>query len=135
MKRFFHLGLVGLAATATLMPFRSPLHAANAQDVSMLEELELTDEQQEQVQDIFQDLRGDIDDILTDEQQAQFREAYQEAQDFRTAAAAIDNLTNDQKAQIRAAMQASRGEISEVLTEDQRAELRAALRERRLNRR
>jgi Spy/CpxP family protein refolding chaperone len=135
MKRFFHLGLAGLAATATVIAAPFTIASASAQDVSMLEELELTDEQQEQVQDIFQDLRGDIDDILTDAQQAQFRAAYQEAQDFRTAAAAIDNLTNDQKAQIRAAMQASRGEISDVLTEDQRAELRAALRERRLNHR
>jgi Spy/CpxP family protein refolding chaperone len=135
MKRFFPLGLVGLAATATVIAAPFTIASASAQDFPMLEELELTDEQQEQVQDIFQDLRGDIDDILTDEQQAQFREAYQEAQDFRTAAAAIDNLTNDQKAQIRAAMQASRGEISEVLTEEQRAELRALLQDRRQNRR
>jgi hypothetical protein len=98
MKRFFPLGLVGLAATATVIAAPFTIASASAQDFPILEELELTDEQQEQVQDIFQDLRGDIDNILTDEQQAQFREAYQEAQDFRTAAAAIDNLTNDQKA-------------------------------------
>jgi Spy/CpxP family protein refolding chaperone len=135
MKRFFPLGLVGLAATATVIAAPFTIASASAQDFPILEELELTDEQQEQVQDIFQDLRGDIDNILTDEQQAQFREAYQEAQDFRTAAAAIDNLTNDQKAEIRAAMQDSRGEISEVLTEEQRAELRALLQDRRQNRR
>ncbi len=134
MKSFFHLGLISLAATATIIAAPFTIASASAQDFSMLEELDLTDEQQAQIQEIFQDLRGDVDDILTDEQQAQFRNAYQELQDFRAAAAAIDNLTGDQRAELRAAMQDSRGAISEVLTEEQRVELRAALRERRQNR-
>ncbi len=135
MKRFFYLGLIGLAATATVITAPFTIASASAQDLSILEEIDLTEEQQAQIQEIVQDLRGDVDDVLTDEQQAQFRDAYRELQDFRAAAAAIDNLTDDQKAEIRAAMQDLRGDISEVLTEEQRAELRAALRDRRQNRR
>ena len=135
MKRFFHLALIGLAATATVIAAPFTIASASAQDFPLLEELDLTDEQQAQIQEIFQDLRGDIDDILTDEQQAHFRDAYQELQEVCAAAAAINNRTDDQKAEIRAAMQDLRGDISEVLTEEQRAELRAALRQRHQNRR
>ncbi|MBE9140523.1 Spy/CpxP family protein refolding chaperone [Nodosilinea sp. LEGE 07088] len=135
MKRFFHLGLLGLAATATVMAAPFAIASASAQSFPILEALDLTDEQQEQVQNIFQDLRSDLDTILTDAQQSQFQEVYRESQDFRAAATAIDNLTDDQKAEIRAAMQDSRGELSGVLTAAQQAELRSLMQERRQNRR
>lgn len=74
MQRFFHLGLISLAATATLMMAPLTLTAANAQAYPLLEELELSDDQQAAVQNIFQDLSGDLDDILTDAQQNNFRQ-------------------------------------------------------------
>lgn len=135
MKRFFHLSLLGLAATATVIAAPFAIGAANAQNFPILEELDLTTEQQAEIQDIVQDLRSDLDDILTDEQQEQFQAVYRELRDVRAAAAEIDDLTDAQKAEIRAAMQASQGELSGVLTEAQRAELRSLLQERRQNRR
>lgn len=124
MKRFFHFGLISLAATATLMMAPLTLTAANAQAYPLLQELELSDDQQAAVQDIFQDLRSDLDDILTDEQQEQFRAVYRELQDVQAAAREIDNLTDSQKEDIREVLQDTRAGLSKVLTEEQLAELR-----------
>jgi len=135
MKRFFHLGLISLAATATLMMAPPTLMAANAQAYPLLQELELSDDQQAALQDIFQDLRSDLDDILTDEQQEQFRAVYRELQDVQAAAQAIDNLTDSQKEDIREVVQATRADLSEVLTDEQLAELQAIRQQRRQNRR
>lgn len=135
MKRRFHLGLIGLAATATLMMAPLTMTAANAQEDLPLQELELSDDQQEAVQDIFQDLRGDLDDILSDDQQEQFRTVYQEHQDMQAAAQAIDNLTDTQKEALREVLRDSQADLSEVLTDEQLAELREIWQTRRQNRR
>ncbi len=135
MQRFFHLGLISLAATATLMMAPPTLTAANAQAYPLLEELELNDDQQAAVQDIFQDLRGDLDDILTDAQQEQFQAAYRELQDVRAAAQAIDNLTASQRGDIREVLQDTQADLREVLTDEQLAELQQIRQQRRQNRR
>lgn len=134
MKRFFQLGMAGLAATAAVI---APLMitAANAQDFPILEALDLTEDQQDEVQNVLQDLHGDMDEILTDEQQQQFQEAYRERRDFREAAAEIDNLTEDQKAEIRTATQDSREALDGLLTDEQRSDLRTIIQERRGRRR
>ncbi|HSM82856.1 MAG TPA: hypothetical protein VLS96_14290 [Nodosilinea sp.] len=123
MKRFFHLGLISLAATATLMMAPLTLTAANAQAYPLLEELELSDDQQAAVQDIFQDLHGNLDDILTDEQLEQFQAAYRELQDVQAAVQAIDNLTTGQRRGIRRVLQNTQADLREVLTDEQLAEL------------
>ncbi|WP_017301568.1 hypothetical protein [Nodosilinea nodulosa] len=123
MQRFFHLGLISLAATATLMMAPLTLTAANAQVYPLLEELELSDDQQAAVQDIFQDLSGDLDGILTDEQQEQFQAAYRELQDVRAAVQAIDNLTTSQRGDLRKVLQDTQADLREVLTDEQLAEL------------
>jgi len=135
MQRFFHLGLISLAATATLMMAPLTLTAANAQAYPLLEELELSDDQQAAVQNIFQDLSGDLDDILTDAQQEQFQAAYRELQDVRAAVQAIDNLTASQRGDIREVLQDTQADLSEVLTDKQLAELQQIRQQRRQNRR
>lgn len=134
MKRFFPLGLIGLAATATMIAAPFTMNSANAQDYPLLQELELSDEQKEEVQDIFQDFRGDLDDILTDDQQEQFWMVYQELQDVQAAVLAIDNLTDSQKDALRETLQDSQAELSAVLSDEQLAELRSIRQERRQNR-
>lgn len=133
MKRCFHLGLISLAAAATLIAAPPTMTAANAQAYPLLQELELSDDQKAAVQGIFQDFRSSVDDILTDDQQEQFQNAYRELQDVRTAVAAIDNLSNDQKADIRRALQDIRADLREVLTDEQLAELREMQQTRRQN--
>lgn len=131
MQRFFHLGLIGLAATVTLMATPFTTATANAQDYPLLQELELSDDQKEAARGIFQDLRSDFDDILTDEQQEQFWAVYRELQDVQAAAQAIDNLTDSQKDAVREVLQDTRTDLSEVLTDEQLAELREIRQNRR----
>lgn len=124
MKRFFHLGLIGLATTATLMMAPLTLTAANAQEYPLLQELELSNDQRAAVQAIFQDLRGDLNNILTDEQQQQFRAVFQELQNVQAAALAIDNLTDGRKEALREALRDTQADLREVLTDEQLAERR-----------
>jgi Spy/CpxP family protein refolding chaperone len=131
MKRRFYLGLIGLAATATLMMTPLTMTVVKAQEYPLLQELELSDDQKEAVQDIFQDFRDDLDEILTDDQQEQFWTVYQELQDVQAAALAIDNLTDSQKEAVREALQDTRADLSEVLTDEQLAELREIRQNRR----
>ena len=77
------------------------MQSAIAQPFPALEELDLTEEQRTQIQDNFRERRAEIEDILTDEQQEQFRETYQESQNFRTAVEAVDDLSEDQKEALR----------------------------------
>ncbi|MEM6838701.1 MAG: Spy/CpxP family protein refolding chaperone [Cyanobacteria bacterium P01_C01_bin.120] len=135
MKRRFRFAFIGAAAIATVIAAPFTIATATAQDFPILEELDLTDEQREEIQVIRQERRSDIEAILTDEQQTQFREAYQESQDFRTAAAAIENFTDDQKAEIRAVMRDSFEEVGAILTDEQREALRSQIQDRRQDRR
>ena len=136
MNRFLPTGLVALAAAAAIAVVPMMTSGANAQArPEIFAELDLTADQQAQIQAILADRREEVESIFTDEQRSQFREAYEESQDFRAAAAAVDDLTDDQKAEYRAVAQASREEISEVLTEEQLEEFRALVQERRNNRR
>ena len=135
MKRYLQLSLIGLTATAALVAAPLTMTAANAQDHPRLEEIDLTEEQQEQGQEIFQTLRDEVDDILTAEQQEQFQAIYEEGQDVRAAIAEVDSLTDDQKAEIRSLVESSREDLNEVLTDEQREELQANRPDRRQDRR
>ncbi|MEL6384034.1 MAG: Spy/CpxP family protein refolding chaperone [Cyanobacteria bacterium J06626_18] len=135
MKRTVQLGLAGILTAATVFVAPFVTQVAIAQTFPILEELDLTEEQRTQIRDNFEDRRAEIEDILTDEQRQQFREAYEESQDFRTAAAAVDDLSEDQKESVQGVFQATREDLSEILTEEQQAELRSIVAERRQNRR
>ncbi|MGD1901397.1 MAG: Spy/CpxP family protein refolding chaperone [Geitlerinemataceae cyanobacterium] len=134
MKRFFQIGLVSLAATAAAIAAPFVTRSASAQGFPLLDEIDLTAEQREQVEAISEDLRGDVAEILTDDQEAQLRAAIEEGQNPRRAMRSIDSVTDEQKEELRAAMQESRGEIREILTDEQREELRELMEERRRER-
>lgn len=131
MKRLFRLSLISLATTLLFAAAPFAIASASAQDFPIIEELDLTEDQREQVQAIFQDFRNEMDGILTDEQQEQFQEVYRELRDVREAAASIENLTDAQREDIRALRQATRQDLNEVLTEEQRSEVRSIIQERR----
>ena len=135
MKRILQLGLVGLVATVAVLTAPFTVTSAIAQSFSILEELELTEDQKTQLQANFEERRAEINEILTDEQREQFQETYQESQDFRTAASAVDDLTEDQKESLQDVFQTTRQNLSEVLTDEQLSDLRSIMQERRRNRR
>lgn len=135
MKRYLKLGLLALVGAATLATTAvSQPQAAQAEPGQILQELELTEEQQGQIQSIFEARRSEIEGIVSAEQRDQFFETLQENRNFREAIAAAD-LTDDQRDDIRAVMMNSREDIGEILTEEQREELRELMTERRQQRR
>ncbi|NJN22819.1 MAG: hypothetical protein HC812_18640 [Leptolyngbya sp. RL_3_1] len=136
MKRYLKLGLVALVGAVTLSTTAliSQPSPALADPGQILQELDLTAEQQSQIQGIFEARRSDIEAILTEEQRDQFFETLQGNRNFREAIAAAD-LTDAQRDQIRAVMMDSREDISEILTEEQQQELRDLMTQRRQERR
>jgi len=135
MKRIVQFGLASVmtVAAVAVAPFAS--FPAHADTLPIVEALELTEEQQSEIQAIVAERRADIDEVLTDAQQAQFREVYSEIQDVRAAFAEVDDLTQAQKEALVDILRASRADISNVLTDEQRSELRSLLQERRGGRR
>lgn len=135
MQRLLKLGFISLvtAATITMAPFG--VTSAIAQTPPIFEELELTEEQRTELRTLFAARVEEMVEVLTDEQKAQFRGAYQESQNFRTAAAAVDDLTDDQRTELRGIVRESLEVMSDVLTEEQKTELRALIQERRQSRR
>ena len=92
--------------------------------------LNLTAEQQAQIEQIREDKRSQIDAILTAEQKAQL----QQAQENRGTPRARENrgmprpfaslnLTDEQRSQIEAVMRSSKEEMDAILTPEQRQQL------------
>lgn len=135
MQRLLKLGFISLvtAATIALAPLGGT--SAIAQTPPIFEELELTEAQQTEMRALFAEGFEDISEVLTEGQKVQFREAYQESQNFRTAAAAVEDLTDAQKDELRSVVRESLEAMGEVLTEEQKAELRTLVQERRQSRR
>jgi Spy/CpxP family protein refolding chaperone len=134
MKRYLQLSVTAVlaAAAVAVAPVISPV-LAQTQTRPIVEELNLTEEQQAEIEAVLASRRAEVDAILTDEQQQQFRQAMQERQGFRSAVGAIDNLTDAQKESLRAVFQSARQEISGILTDEQRAEARTLIQDRHPN--
>ncbi len=86
------------------------------------ERLGLTDQQKNQIGEIRQKSRSQIEAILTQEQKEKFKTAMQNRQGMRGAIKAM-NLTPEQNKQIRQIMQSSREQINAVLTAEQKQQL------------
>lgn len=87
------------------------------------EELNLSPEQEEQLAQIRQETRAQIEDVLSAEQRQQFRTTFEEGRTFREAVAAM-NLSEEQKAELRSIFQAARQKAATILTPEQRQHLR-----------
>lgn len=133
MKFKWMAALVGGVAAIglTVAPF---VNQASAQDVpapflEVIEQLNLTDTQRTQLDQIWQDTRAEMEAVLSVEQREQFRSSFQNGGGFREAAAAM-NLTDDQRTELRSIMRSTRDEAAEVLTDEQRQQLRETVRDR-----
>jgi hypothetical protein len=83
------------------------------------------------VEELREDLRRSLYDILTNEQRTQFQNAFRTARHIPTAMATVDNLKPRQKVRIRSALKEFQRELSSVLTKEQLAELRMNREQRR----
>lgn len=102
--------------------------------------LNLTSEQQAQIEQIHQNQRSQIDAILTEEQRTQLQQDFQnrgprpseenqgsprrgEGRGMRRSPFESLNLTAEQRSQIEAVMRSSREQMDAVLTDEQRQQL------------
>lgn len=84
--------------------------------------IELTAEQQAQMEQIRNETRTQIEGVLTPEQRQQWQAATQNGQRRRGAMAAL-NLSETQRTQIRQIMQSSKERATAVLTPEQRQQI------------
>jgi Spy/CpxP family protein refolding chaperone len=131
MKRSLQGTLLRVAAAATLFAAPCVIPSALAQSAVPLENLDLTSAQRGQVEELREDLRRSLYDILTNEQRTQFQNAFRTARHIPTAMATVDNLKPRQKVRIRSALKEFQRELSSVLTKEQLAELRMNREQRR----
>ena len=131
MKRSLQGALLGVAAAATLFAAPCLIPSAWAQSAPQLEKLDLTSAQRRQVQELRDDLRRSLADILTNEQRTQFEDAFRTSRHIPTAMATVDNLKPRQKVRIRSALKEFQRELSSVLSKEQLAELRMNREQRR----
>jgi hypothetical protein len=131
MKRSLQGALLRVAAVATLVAAPCVIPSARAQSPLALENLDLTSAQRMQVQELREDLRRSLADILTNEQRTQFQNAFRTERHIPTAMATVDNLKPRQKLRIRSVLKEFERELSSVLSKEQMAELRMNREQRR----
>ncbi|MDX2211919.1 MAG: Spy/CpxP family protein refolding chaperone [Oculatellaceae cyanobacterium bins.114] len=127
------MAVVGLAAGLTIA-FHPVVVQAQARDgmeqwSQVLEELNLTPEQQTQLNQIRQNTRSELEALLTEDQRAQFRSTLESGNGFREAIAAM-NLSSEQQTQLRAIFQSAREQAATVLTDEQRQQVQELVRSR-----
>ncbi len=95
--------------------------SANALPPAVVEELDLTSEQEAELDSIREDGRAQAEAVLTDEQLSVIDGT--EGNERRQAIQSLD-LSEDQRAQLREIYEESRTAADEVLTEEQKDKLR-----------
>lgn len=88
----------------------------------VMEQLDLTAEQEARLAEIRDERRVQIAAILTEDQQAEFADVLTNGGSFPEAIAAI-NLSPEQQTELRAVFESDREQIAEILTDEQEAEL------------
>lgn len=97
--------------------------------ILMLDDIELTQAQQQQATNIGVDTRAEISDILTAHQRRQLLRSWIEQHSVPEAIANL-NLTGDQRQQLREVLQDTLTELSTILTPGQYQQIRDNLSDR-----
>ena len=127
--------VAGLAITAVSCNAQNPLKVLDnpigvAQTApprgNPFEQMGLTSEQQSKIQQIRENSRDQIEQILTSEQLAEWRRAMQNRRDHRNTITAL-NLTPEQQQKLQALRSSEQQQIFEVLTPEQREQFRQAM--------
>lgn len=94
--------------------------------LSAVEELDLSEEQQTEIEGIRSEMTDELSEILTDTQMEQFTSAQANGDDMRSVMMGL-GLTSSQRSSVISLMRDTQGQIMDVLTPEQRAELEAEL--------
>lgn len=95
--------------------------------------VELTPQQQAEIEEIRLSARDRIEELLTEGQRQAFRDAVASGEGMRQAFAAMD-LTPTQKEELRGIFRSTRSEMAAVLTPEQQDQIRQNIRQRRRDR-
>ena len=118
------VGTVSLALSAAIIPaaFAQSNTPTAPKERHQQNWLNLTPEQQEQMQRIKQSQREQMDNILTAEQKARLETARANRENPRQVFESL-NLTDEQKAQMEEVRRASKEQMDAILTAEQRQQL------------
>ncbi|WP_421654788.1 Spy/CpxP family protein refolding chaperone [Leptothermofonsia sp. ETS-13] len=100
-----------------------------ANSLPIMTGVNLTPQQENQLSQIRNQARSQIQSILTLEQRNQFITALQKGQSFRAAIAAM-NLSSSQQTQLRTVFQSARKQMGDVLTPQQKQQFMQNVRSR-----
>jgi len=100
---------------------------------AFLQELDLTESQQQQFQALRQSTRSQVSELLTEPQQQQFQAAVAAGEAVRDSLSEL-NLSAQQRQEIKAIVQSQRAEARSILTPEQQSLVRQKVRARFGNR-
>lgn len=140
MKIQWYAGAVGLVAIAAAVYSLSPVRAQlgdqmreggrfGEERAQMLEQLDLTEDQQDQLQSIRDDAQTQMLNVLTEAQRTDLEAALEAGEPLPRAVRDLD-LSDEQRQQLREIHEASHEAARNVFTDEQREQLRAMMPER-----
>lgn len=100
-----------------------------AQNQPQFAGVEITQQQQDQLSQIRNETRAQIEKLLTPQQLQQFKTAMQSSQDRQAAFAAM-NLSEEQKTQLQTIVQSAQNRAETVLTPEQRQKIQQNIQQR-----
>jgi len=122
------VGAIALTLAATPLAVKAQANTSGQSTVAQGQKqgrwaaLNLTQEQKDQMAQIRQQTRSQIDALLTQEQRDKFKAAMESNQGRRAAMAAM-NLSDAQKTQMRAIKESAKSKVDAILTQEQRQQL------------
>lgn len=136
MKHQLTTAFIGLTAAALVfMPTTAyAQQPSQAQPIAeqrqeLIETLNLTEQQQNEIAAIRADTRSQIETVLTPEQKQALWDGVNQQQSLQDILASL-NISPEQRSQIVAILQSSREQFRATLTDEQRQQLRQELRAR-----
>lgn len=125
------IGMAAVTVLTTPMVANAQLNRPQSQEQleETFRELNLTESQKAQLQNIKQETRSQMAEILSQEQQETLQNAIASGQSRREAMMSL-NLSRNQMFKVRSFMQSEREKIKNVLTEEQRERLREEMESR-----
>ncbi|MEO1590405.1 MAG: hypothetical protein AAFU71_03820 [Cyanobacteria bacterium J06632_22] len=127
----FNLKTIALAVVS--LSLIAGVRAAQAVPSQAVEALNLTEQQQAELDSLRAETRSQIEAILTDEQRAAVQSSLDAGEPMRQALRSLD-LTEQQRSDIRTVAEGSREAGRDILTPEQQAQLEARRGERRAGR-
>jgi Spy/CpxP family protein refolding chaperone len=115
-------GIIVFAVATTPLSVQAQPQQAN-QDFPALENVDLTPQQKDQLDQIRKDSRAQIVSTLTPEQKSQLEASLQQGGDLKTALSGL-NLSPEQDSKLKEVQQSNREKVKALLTPEQKQKIR-----------